>query len=139
MRSVSPRALEIMCHFAASTGIFRRAAAVGEDARQPILRDRVAAQRGLAKQRRGRLFVLGDAVAIEECDGVFDLRIGVVGDRSQRPKPHRFLHVLGDAAALLVERAQRVLRFRIAGRRGDAEQFGGADEILREQLALDIE
>ena len=46
---------------------------------------------------------------------------------------------LGDAGALLVERRERVLRFRIAGVGGDAKQFRGAFDVLRQRLSVEIE
>ena len=73
-RSVSPRGLGDQVPFGRLDRIGRRAAALGEDAREPVLGDGAAAQRRLAEQRRGGLFVLGDAVAVEQRDGIFDLR-----------------------------------------------------------------
>ena len=60
----------------------------------------------------------------------------IVGERGRAKKTRRFALVLGDAAAFLVERRQRVLGFRIAGLRGGAEQFGGARECPAEIAGL---
>src|SRR5215213_2080575 len=58
----------------------------------------------------------------------------------RRGKPARGLaRVLLDSAAFLVERRQRVLRFRAARAGGGAEQLGGARKILRELLTLEIQ
>ncbi len=45
----------------------------------------------------------------------------------------------GDAGALLVEGRQRVLRLGVAGVGGDAQQFRGAPQVLRQHLAVEIE
>ena len=61
------------------------------------------------------------------------------GARRDAEQARGFLQVLLHAAAILVERGQRVLRLRTAGVGGDAHQFGGAGEILRDDLAFEIE
>ena len=75
-----------------------------------------SAQCGLAEQDRGPGLVLGDAGAVEQGDGVFDLGIGIPASAAV-PRVRRFGRVLLDAATLLVERRERVLRFRFPARR----------------------
>jgi hypothetical protein len=65
--------------------IFRRAAAFGENAREPVLGNAVAVQRRLTEDHRRGLFVLGHTVAVEQGDAKFDLRVSVVGKRRQSP------------------------------------------------------
>ncbi len=73
--------------------IARGTQAAGENAREAVLGDRAAVLRGLAEDRGGGVFVAGNAVAVIERDGVFDLRVGVVGKGCRRPQRHRFVHV----------------------------------------------
>ena len=46
--------------------IFRRAAAFGENAREPVLGNAVAVQRRLTEDHRRGLFVLGHTVAVKQ-------------------------------------------------------------------------
>ena len=101
VRLVPPRALEIRCPLGGLDRNFRSAAAFGEDAREPILRHRIAVQSRLTENDRRRLFVFGTPSPSEQRDAVIDLRVAVVGNRCQSEQPRRFLHILGDAAALL--------------------------------------
>ena len=50
-----------------------------------------------------------------------------------------FVGVLRHTAAFLVEGGERILRFRVAGVGGDTQQFGGALQILRQRLSVEIE
>src|SRR6184192_4824527 len=52
---------------------------------------------------------------------------------------HRLVDVFLDAGALFIESGERVLRFRIAGGRGEAKQLRRALEVLRQRLAVEIE
>ena len=65
--------------------------------------------------------------------------VDVVAGRGHRQPARGLGDILGDAAALLVERPDRVLRLRTSGLGGGAEQLGGAREILREHLAFEIQ
>ena len=95
--------------------IGRHAAPGHQDARQPVLRDRAAALRRDQQQPGGGGFVLGDAVAVELRDGVFDHGVDIAGDRGEPHQPHGLGHVLRHAAAFFVHGGERVLRFRVAG------------------------
>src|SRR5262249_7328409 len=119
--------------------IGRHAAAEGKHLREPVLRDRAALARGTLQQRGGGGLVLGDAGPVEQRDGVFNLRIGVVGGRRGGAPARRRAYIPGNAAALLVKRAERVLCLRTAPFRRGAEQLGSTRKVLREQLALEIE
>ena len=59
--------------------------------------------------------------------------------RREAEQARGFVQVLLHAAAFLVERGQRVLRLRVAGVGGHAHQLGGAGEVLRDDLAFEIE
>ena len=112
--------------------IGRKPAPGGEHLGKPVLRDRVAFARRPLQQRRSGGLVPGNAGAVEQCDGAFDLRVGVIGGGRRREPARRLDRVLGNAAPFLVQRAERVLGLRAAGLSGAAEQFGGTREILRE-------
>ena len=138
-RSVSPPAREIRCHFVASTGLAGAPWPVDEDAGEAVLRDGAAVQRRLAEDRGGGFLVAVDAVAVIERDGIFDLGVDIVGERRLRPELTASCMSLRHAAAFFVKRAERILRIGAAGLGRDAQQFGGAAEIPRQQLALHIE
>ena len=88
--------------------------------------------RRFQENRRCFRFILGHAVAVEQSDGIFDLGIAMTaGGRGGKPA-RGFARIFFYAAPFLVERRERVLRFRAAGAGGGAEQLGGAREILRE-------
>ena len=80
-----------------------------------ILCDGAAVHRRFAELRRRRLLVLGDAVAVEQSDAVFDLGVGIVGPRRRREQATRLHRILGHAVAVFVERGEGVLGFRAAG------------------------
>ena len=66
--------------------IGRHAAPGHQDAREPVLRDRAAALRGLAgKAARRRLRSSAMPVPLNCGDGVFDHGVDIAGDRRQRP------------------------------------------------------
>src|SRR3984957_12438564 len=111
----------------------------GGDGGGGVLRYWIVLHRGFVEEGCCDLLIALDAVAVIERDGVFDFGVGVVGKRGEAEQIDRLVHVPRHAAAALVQGAERILRFRIAGLRRDAQQFGGAVEILREQLPLDIE
>src|SRR5260221_147877 len=115
-----------------------RTASGREDVGETILRNRVTLARGLRQQYRRQVLVLGDACSVEQRDGVFDLGIGVVGERGRSQKPCGLGQILRHAAALLVEGCQRVLGFRVSELRGAAKELGRARKILREQLAFNV-
>ena len=95
--------------------------------------------RGFAEQC-GRCLLVGlDAITVIERDGIFHLRVGVVGACRLSPQLHRLAGVLGNPTTVLVERAERILRIGAAALCGDAQQLGGPVQILREHLPLDIE
>src|SRR6516164_2882398 len=102
-----------------------RAASGREDVGETVLRNWVALARGLRQQYRCQALVLGDAGSVEQRDSVFDLGIGVVGERGRGQKPPGLRQILRHAAALLVEGRERVLGFRVSELRG-----AGADAIV---------
>ena len=112
----------------------------GENAGEAVLGDgaaRVAPPCGTRPRRPARSWStpspLNSAIAYSTCASAWS------ASAAKPAQPHRLAHVLFDAAALLVESAERILRFRVAGPRRDAQELGGALEILRKQLALDVE
>ena len=138
-RSLTPPALATICHLIASTGSACSPRPMARTLASRFCATGLPLRAAFFSKCRGRRLVPGDAAAVEQRDGVLDLGVDVVGGRCRREQPRGFVHVLGHAAAVLVERGEHVLRFRAPGLRGAAEQFGRAREILRKQLALEIE
>src|SRR5262249_56271715 len=101
------------------------------DVGETVLRNRVALARGLRQQYRRQALVFGDAGSVEQRDGVFDLGIGVVGERGRGQQPYRLDQILRHAAALLVEGRERVLRFDISDLPAAAENLGRARKTFR--------
>ena len=81
----------------------------------------------------------GHTGAVEQRDGVFDLGVGVTRAGGRGEEPARLLDVHLHAAAFLVERRQRVLGLRVAGVGRHLHELGGAAEVLRQQLAFEVE
>src|ERR1700693_3715022 len=117
----------------------RRPAARRQNAGEPVLRDRAALPRRLAEPAYRAGFILGDPGPVEESDGIFDFGVEAAGAGRSAEQPRGLAHILGNAAALLVERRQRILRVGIAGVGGAAQQFRGSAEIAIELLAFPIQ
>ena len=103
------------------------------------MRDRAALPRRLAEPGYRAGFVLDHPGPVEQSDGIFDLGVEVAGAGRGAEQPRGLARILGDAAALLVERRQRILRVGIAGVGGAAQQFRGFCEIAIELLAFQIQ
>src|SRR6266851_1288047 len=121
--------------FGRSDRVGRRAAARRQNAGEPVLRDRAALPRRLAEPGYRAGFVLGHPGPIEQSDGIFDLGVEVAGAGRGAEQPRGLARILGDAAALLVERRQRILRVGIAGVGGAAQQSRGPPRAARRSMA----
>ena len=121
--------------------IGRHAAPGHQNARQPVLRDRAAAARRLRAAAWRRRFRPSSVPLPLNCgDGEFDHGVEIAGDR--RPAPSAAWPAamsFGTPRPSLYMVASAYCASGLPAIGGGAEQFGGALEILRELLALQIE
>ena len=110
VKSLTPASRASRCHLAAWTGSALDHHAIGIEAGEPVLGDRVALLGGEAEQLRRALLVDGDALALEQHHAIFDLGFGDAG-LGGLARPFRGLRLVHrDAAAELIEAAKIVLR-----------------------------
>ena len=102
----------------------RSPGADGENAGKAVLGDRIAGLGGALEPGRRRRLVLGDAVAVEQADGVVDLRRHDAHSRRGGEPLHGERLVLADANPDRIELRKRVLGVGTAG-------FGRGGEELR--------
>ncbi len=136
LRSLAPPALETRCHLIASTGSAGRPRPTARMRASRFCAIGAALARSLLQKRRGRGLVLGDAGAVEQAMAYSTWASVLSASAAAARRRVRLGQVLGHAAAFLVHRRERVLRFRTAGVSGDAEHLGGAFEILSETCGL---
>src|SRR5258708_19575255 len=93
--------------------VHRRALSADQYARETVLGDRAVLPGGLAEQRHRGGLVLRRAGAVVERDGVFDLGIDIVGQRTGLQQPYRLVHALPAPGAFFAKAPERLLPFPI--------------------------